>query len=631
LEDSFYRDVGLKVGLEIHQRLDSHKLFCNCPSILREEEPHSWISRNLSVSYSELGTIDPAARFESLRRRNFLYGIYFDTTCEVEIDEAPPHPLNEDALEISIQVALMLRMKPIDEIHVMRKIVVDGSNTTGFQRTALVALGHGESYIETSKGKVRLETLCLEEESAYIVESTPEFAKYRLDRLGIPLVEISTAPDIWHPEQAMEAALKIGRILRATGRVQRGIGTIRQDINVSIEGGARQEIKGIQELELIPEVIRREILRQQNLLKIQEELRKRGIDEKDVDDPIYDITDALSQTGSQLIKRSLTRGERIFGMRVKGFRGLIGKEIQPERRFGTELADYARVFGGVKGILHGDELPGYGIGDEEVKRIRDALSCDDDDSFILVIGERSSSTLALESVRSRIKFSIRGIPSETRRALPDGNTSFMRPMPGAARMYPETDILPVKTAPIINRIRELPKMPEETVSELIKEYGINSELAWDLYDEGKISLFKKLVSYGAPASFTAATLTSTMRMLRREGENIERIAEDHLVELFRFLGDGMLAKEAVPEVLRGIARGDYSSVHDYLKSYSMSLDELDSLIDSTLERFRDKVLERGDRAFGMLMGEVMRVARGRIDGSIVSERLRIKLKEFLKT
>jgi glutamyl-tRNA(Gln) amidotransferase subunit E len=318
-------------------------------------------------------------------------------------------------------------------------------------------------------------------------------------------------------------------------------------------------------------------------------------------------------------------------MRVKGFRGLIGKEIQPERRFGTELADYARVFGGVRGILHGDELPGYGIGDEEVKRIRDALSCDDDDSFILVIGERSSSTLALESVRSRIKFSIRGIPSETRRALPDGNTSFMRPMPGAARMYPETDILPVKTAPIINRIRELPKMPEETVSELIKEYGINSELAWDLYDEGKISLFKKLVSYGAPASFTAATLTSTMRMLRREGENIERITEDHLVELFRFLGDGMLAKEAVPEVLRGIARGDYSSVHDYLKSYSMSLDELDSLIDSTLERFRDKVLERGDRAFGMLMGEVMRGARGRIDGSIVSERLRIKLKEFLKT
>lgn len=629
--EEFYRSVGLRVGLEIHQRLDSHKLFCKCPSTLRDEDPHQWIRRNLNISYSELGFIDPAAKFESLRKRDFLYGVYYDTTCEIEVDEAPPLPLNEEALGIAIEIALMLNMKPVDEVHVMRKIVVDGSNTTGFQRTALVALRGEKSYIDTSKGKVGLETLCLEEESAFIVESTPEFAKYKLDRLGIPLVEIATSPDIWHPEQAMEAALRIGRILRATGRVQRGIGTIRQDINISIEGGARQEIKGIQELELIPEIVKREVVRQQNLLRIKEELEYRGVRENHFSDPVEDITDIFLDKKSRIIERAISRGDRVFGMRVRGMRGLIGQEIQPGRRFGTELADYAKVFGGVRGIIHGDELPSYGISDEEVKIIRERLSCQEDDSFVFVFGQKTASLLALDSVRSRLKSAVRGVPSETRRALPDGNTSFMRPMPGSARMYPETDVLPVKTAPIIASIKRLPRMPEDTVRELVENYKINSELAWELYDDGRVELFKRLVSYGAPASFTASTLTSTVKMLRREGERVERISEGHLEEIFKLIGEGKLAKEAVPEVLREIARGSFSSVYDYVRSHAISLEELDFVIDSVLERLKDKISERGSRAFGMVMGEVMGVVRGRIDGAIVSERVKKKLEELFKT
>lgn len=628
--EEFYRSIGLRVGLEIHQRLDSHKLFCNCPSVLRDEEPHQWIKRNLSVSYSELGLIDPAARFESLRKRDFLYGIYYDTTCEIEADEAPPLPLNEEALEIAIEVALMLNMKPVDEVHVMRKIVVDGSNTTGFQRTALVALKGENSYIDTSRGKVGLETLCLEEESAFIVESTAEFAKYKLDRLGIPLVEIATSPDVWHPEQAMETALRIGRVLRATGKVQRGIGTIRQDINISIEEGARQEIKGIQELELIPEIVRREITRQQSLLRIKEELRSRGIDENHFSDPVEDITDIFLGKKSQLVERAISRGDRVFGMRVRGMSGLIGREVQPGRRFGTELADYARVFGGIRGIIHGDELPNYGIGEEDIKRIGERLSCRDDDSFVLIFGQKTASLLALESVRSRLKAAVKGIPSETRRALPDGNTSFMRPMPGSARMYPETDVMPVKTAPIVARIGKLPRMPEEVVRELVDVWGISNDLAWELYDEGRVELFRRLVSHGAPASFTASTLTSTIRMLRREGERVDKISESHLEEVFKFLGEGKLAKEAVPEVLRGIARGSCLNVYDYVRRHAIGLEELDSVIDSVIERLRERISERGSRAFSMVMGEVMSVVRGKIDGAIVSERVRKKLEELFK-
>ena len=628
--DIDYGRIGLKVGLEIHQRLDTHKLFCSCPSIMREDEPHEWIRRRLGVSYSELGAVDPAARFESLRKRDFLYGIYYDTTCEVEADEAPPHPMNEEALEISLTIALMLGMKPVDEVHVMRKIVVDGSNTTGFQRTALVALGGEGSGIETRWGRVRMATLCLEEESAYIVESRPERAKYRLDRLGIPLVELATEPDIRDPEQAREAALKLGRILRATGRVQRGLGTIRQDINVSIEGGARQEIKGVQDLDLIPEIIRREVMRQLNLLRIRDELRSRGVREEDLNVPIVDVTPAFRSSKSKLITKALSKGERVYGVRARGFKGILGKELQPGRRFGTELADYAKVFGGVKGILHGDELPGYGIGEDEVSRVREMLGCGEGDSFVLVLGREDSAKLALDSVRERMKQALRGVPNETRRALPDGNTAFMRPMPGSARMYPETDVMPVNVRPILERIRELPPMPEDQVRELVEKYDLTEELAWEIFDDGKVELFERLSAYGVPTRFLASMLVSMIRSLKREGEPVENLREDHFDEIAKLLGEGSLAKEAVPEVLRSLARGEFSSAEEYVRTHRMSVDELDRVIERVLEELSSKVRERGERAYGMVMGEVMKEVRGKIDGSIVSRRVREKLEEFLK-
>lgn len=625
-----YKALGLKVGLEIHQRLDSHKLFCGCPSLMREDEPHDWIMRRLGVSYSELGAVDPAARFESLRNRDFLYGIYYDTTCEVEADEAPPHPLNEEALEISLIIALMLRMSPVDEVHVMRKIVVDGSNTTGFQRTALVALGGEASGIDTKHGRVRMATLCLEEESAYIVESTPERAKYRLDRLGVPLVELATMPDIHDPEQAKEAALKLGRILRATGRVQRGLGTIRQDINVSIEGGARQEIKGVQELDLIPEIIRREVQRQLGLLRLKEELRRRGVKEEDLNTQIVDLTDVISSTKSSLISRALSKGKRVYGIRAKGFEGLIGMELQPGRRFGTELADYAKVFGGVRGIIHGDELPGYGISEEEVGKIRERLKCEEGDSFVLVIGTRKAAKMALESVRERMKQALRGVPNETRRVLSDGNTAFMRPMPGSARMYPETDVMPVKVKSILERIKELPPMPDDLVKKLVDKYDLTEELAWELFDDGKVDLFKRLISYKVPKRFLASMLVSMVRSLRREGEPVDSLRDEHFEGIAKLLGEGSLAKEAVPEVLRGLARGKYSSPEEYVRENRISVQELDKIVDKAILRLAERVKEKGERAFGMLMGEVMKEVRGKIDGSIVSERVKKKLEEFLK-
>jgi Glu-tRNA(Gln) amidotransferase subunit E-like FAD-binding protein len=274
-----YEALGLKCGLEVHQQIDSHKLFCNCPSVTRDDQPDIVIKRRLRAAAGETGEIDVAAAHEAAKQKYFIYQAYSDTTCLVELDSEPPHNLNEEALQVALQVALMLKAKVVDAVQVMRKTVVDGSNTSGFQRTALVARN---GFLETSKGKVTIPIICLEEEAAKIVERTPSHDVYNLSRLGIPLLEIGTGPEIKSPEHAREVAEKLGMILRSTGRVKRGIGTIRQDLNISIREGARVEVKGAQDLKQIAKLVEKEVLRQKNLIeakkKVPEEVRRANPD-----------------------------------------------------------------------------------------------------------------------------------------------------------------------------------------------------------------------------------------------------------------------------------------------------------------------------------------------------------------
>lgn len=261
-----YKALGLKAGIEIHQQLDTaEKLFCRCPTALRKTEEHTGeFFRYLHATVSEMGEIDRAAAEEMMDLRQFHY-LTYDTTCLVENDEEPPAPMNREALGIALTIAKTFAMHPVEQVHTMRKLVIDGSNTSGFQRTALVAMGG-----VLPNGGV-IETICLEEEAAQRVEGNT----FSLDRLGIPLVEITTAPCMFTPEDVQGTAEYIGMVLRSTGKVKRGLGTIRQDINVSIRDGARVEIKGVQELDLIAEVVRREAQRQTNLLAIRDELLAR--------------------------------------------------------------------------------------------------------------------------------------------------------------------------------------------------------------------------------------------------------------------------------------------------------------------------------------------------------------------
>jgi len=635
-----YEEIGLKVGLEIHQQLaTSRKLFCNCrPVVLPLDRLRNAprIRRELRVGRSELGEVDVAAAFEIQRKRVFEYIAPREASCLVELDEEPPHDLSREALVIALAIALAMHSLPVDEVHVMRKIVVDGSNTTGFQRTAIVALG---GYVDCPSGRVRIQTVTLEEDAARKIEERGNVVIYSLDRLGIPLVEISTAPDIRSPQHAKEAAETIGTLMRLTYRVRRGLGTIRQDINLSIRGSPKIEIKGIQRLDLLPKVVANEARRLYGLLRIRDELRKRGATSQEVlaQQPV-DVTDIVKDCNSKIIKSAIRRGERAYALKLPKFDGLLGVELQEGRRFGTELADYVRQWTGLKGLIHSDELPGYGIAEDAVKEIRRSLEAADGDAFVIVLGPKTRALRALEVVRERAAQAIEGIPKETRAANDDGTTRYLRPQPGAARMYPETDIPPIRiTSDIIEEAKKImPPLPSEKLAFLRRAYNLSEDLARQLLLSEYLPLFENLaksVHYLQP-SLVASIFTSLAGELRKDGIDISMLSDDVLREIV-LVGDRLrLGKEAIMTLLREAAvRGIESpqAVAQLAKELgleSVSEDEIRQRVRTVIDTYRQEILKRGNRAFSFVMGKVMGELRGKADGKLVARIVQEELRSL---
>jgi glutamyl-tRNA(Gln) amidotransferase subunit E len=610
-----YESAGLKVGIEIHQQLDTrYKLFCHCPTEHRDvKESNFEFFRYLRLKKSEIGEEDRAAKEEVARSRRFIYKFY-DTTCLVEADEEPPRELNPEALQIAIQVAKMLNMTLVDEIHVMRKIVIDGSNTTGFQRTALVAF---DGYLDVDGERIGVSTLCVEEEACRKVEEKGGVVVYSLDRLGIPLIEIGTEPDIKTPEMAKKVAAKLGMILRSTGKVKRGIGTIRQDVNISIKDGARVEIKGVQELDILDKIVEFEVIRQLNLLKIRDELKKRRAE---VVNRIFDVTHVFKDTKSRIMK-----GKNVKAILLRGFAGIIGREIQPNRRLGTEFADIAKNFG-LGGIFHTDELPKYGITQEEVDELKTRLKAGEIDAIVIAAGESGRVENALKRIIERAEFCLVGVPEETRKANEDGTTSYLRPLPGAERMYPETDVPPIVLTEEMISI-EVPELIEERVKRYSKI--LPESLAHEIADSPYHRLFDEFSSVLQP-TVVARVLHLLPSALKKEGYDVEMLEERHYRTALEMIADGEIAKEGAEEVLKILCENP-DATKEEIKKIIGSADNLDSYISKLIEEKSDLIAERGENAFKPLMGIVMKEFRGKVDGKIVAEKLRNAIKEKLNT
>ncbi len=622
-----YRALGLKSGLEIHQQLDTkEKLFCGCPTLLRDtKESNFEFFRYLRPTQSEMGIVDKAALEEIKLIKKFIYKAY-DTTCLVENDEEPPRELNPEAVDNALTIARMMNMKIVDELYTMRKIVIDGSNTSGFQRTGLVAT-HG--YIDSSAGRVGIDVLCLEEEAAQKVEDKGDSVIYSLDRLGIPLVEIGTAPDIVSPAHAKEVAQQIGMILRSTGKVKRGLGTIRQDVNISIAEGARVEIKGVQELALIETIVEREVTRQATLIEIKKKLNEQ---KAGVSDKIIDVTSVFTNTTSKVIQKAL-KGGVVYAVNLTGFSGSVGKEIQPGRRLGTEFSDRAKK-SGVGGIFHTDELPNYGITKEEVEALRKAVGAGVKDCVVMVADSRERSQGAMEAVIIRAKEALEIIPEETRRALPDGNSAYMRPLPGAARMYPETDVPPVViTEERIQGIK-LPELIGERKARYIKQFSLNEELANQIARSVNATIFDRIMQEipEANPNSVVRVLETILYELEKEGVEVNKITEDHLIQLFRLHSRGNIPNEAISNILKTIALKPDLYVYKSAESlgiFGVEKGELETAVDKLIEEKMDFVKEKGLNAVGPLMGLIMKDFRGKVNGGEVNRLLKKKISRKL--
>jgi glutamyl-tRNA(Gln) amidotransferase subunit E len=620
-----YHELGLKAGLEIHQQLDTkEKLFCGCPTIVRDtEESNFEFFRYLRPTRSEMGEVDPAALAEAILKKKFVYKAY-DTTCLIENDEEPPRELNREALEITLQIAKLLNMNVFDEIHTMRKIVIDGSNTSGFQRTALAST---QGYIETDLNTVGIGVLCLEEEAAQKVEDKGDSVIYSLDRLGIPLVEIGTDPDIITPAHAREVAEQLGMLLRSTGRVKRGLGTIRQDINISIARGERVEIKGVQTLELIETIIEREVQRQVNLLEIMDELKSR---KAHVPGNVIDVTNIFNQSRSKVIKKALKNGV-VLAVNLPGFAGVVGREVQPGRRLGTEFSDHAKK-SGVGGVFHTDELPGYGITDQEVDALKKSVGAETEDCVIMVADHKDRAREALQMVINRARQVLESIPGETRRGLPDGNSAYMRPLPGAARMYPETDVTPViVTQEMLDSVK-LPELLPQRKLRYMTDFGLNEELAARMAYSTYFTLFEEIISkvQGIHPILVASTLIHTLPELRREGVDVGQLQDYDYVQIFNLINSGNAAKEALPDILRTLSQHPKTTAHEAAASLGlkgMDIESVEHVVDEIIAQRQDFISQRGLRAVGPLMGVVMKELRGSVDGKIISNILKKKIQE----
>lgn len=461
-----YDELGFRCGIEIHQQLEGKKLFCHCPTEIRKDNPDFKIIRRLRASAGEEGKVDQAALHEQKKQKYFVYQGYNDINCEVELDESPPMPVNQQALKAALQVSKMLNCKIVDEIQVMRKTVIDGSNTSGFQRTMLIGM---DGFLEVNQKKIRIDTLCLEEEACQIIDRSKDYDAYNLSRLGIPLIEIATAPDISSPEEAKDVAAKLGMILRSTGACKRGIGSIRQDINLSIKGGERVEIKGFQDLRSIPKIMDYEISRHLELLK-------------------------------------------------------KGKKV-----------------------------------DKEVRKAEDDLT-----------------------------------------------TSFLRPMPGADRMYPETDIPTI--IPDMEGITSI-KTIEEKIKELSSDFKLSPEIAKELV-ENEIDFIKLVREFAKlQPRFIADIVINAPKEIRARFKKEINVME-HLDVLAR-ANKNEIPTSAVFEILAGIAAGEEP---DFGKFQGMNDDELELEIKKLIK-------ENPEAPINALMGLLMAKHRGRIDGKKAMELL----------
>lgn len=512
LSPSDYDELGFMCGLEVHQQLNTtSKLFCRCPSGANTTKVDAEVLRHMRPTLSELGEYDGTALMEFKTRKEIVYQLERGSVCTYEMDDTPPFQIDAEAVKASLLQSRMLNLNLVSELHVMRKQYLDGSIPTGFQRTAMIGLTGEIPFAESELGSdrvIRIRQLSLEEDSCREISDVGHRIVFRTDRLGMPLTEAVTEPDLLTPIDVQRGGELLARVAQASGSARRGPGAARQDVNVSIAGGRRVEIKGVWSHRVLPTLVHTEAFRQLNLLRIRAELQKRGVEEAALTIPDYGLpwevselcTDAsaiLKKTDFAPIRRALEGGQVAAAVRLPGFGGLMAHRTQPGMNFASEIAGRLRVIACLVGRpFMIDSSVEYGLLGSEWAQVRKSLSAgsrSEDAVVILWGGSLLDVATGCREVLLRAIDAIEGVPAETRQAFADGTTGFERILPGADRMYPDTDTPPFAVADAwVHEIEERVPTPPWVRHEDYVQRGLPGDLAWRLIDAPWRPLFDAL-------------------------------------------------------------------------------------------------------------------------------------------
>ncbi|MCH8519998.1 MAG: Glu-tRNA(Gln) amidotransferase subunit GatE [Nanoarchaeota archaeon] len=625
-----YQEIKLVAGLEIHQQLNTGKLFSKAPcKIVPNEELDKSIVRKLRFSKAEDGSVDKAAMHAFKQQNTYKYLYNDEIATLVDLDEEPPQAPNTQALHTAIQVGQMLNLQFLDTLTFMRKLIIDGSITTGFQRTALLGVG-GE--IETEHGIIPIYAMNLEEDSSRIISKSGKEHIYSLDRQGIPLIEITTGPTMHTPIAVQEVAYEIGNVLRSFSTTRRGLGTIRQDLNVSIGVGKRVEIKGAQNLELIPQVVIAEAKRQLIMNSIKEECEDRNITPQTLSDyELRDITSLFSNTQAKVIKEALEeKDSSVLAIKLFNMKGILGHEIQENYRFATEISNRnKKTFPSIKGLFHSDELPKYNITQEEVDSIYSTLTLDSSkDGFILIAHNTKTATESLQNIFEIIKDLIQGVQEEVRQVDPKGTiTQFLRPMPGASRMYPETDIrtIPLNSLPLEELEHSLPEKYNDKIKRLEKEFELSKDEILSLLEKYEEQNISQLITQTHLRAKELYNFIITIPKDIKKRDNIEPVDFSYslLQDLLKEISIKKLNTQTIRDIFISLYQKQLQEVDNlehYLKEHNLITEQLS---EEELRIEIKKIISNNLKApFGALMGMCMKEFSKKADGKLISQILK---------
>ncbi|RMF77446.1 MAG: Glu-tRNA(Gln) amidotransferase GatDE subunit E [Planctomycetota bacterium] len=631
-----YAAIGFKSGLEVHQQLaTATKLFCRCPAGRYSNDYDAEILRHMRPTLSELGEYDGTALMEKKTRKNIFYRLQRDTVCTYEFDDTPPFLMSDEALDIALEIGLLLRLNMISELHIARKQYLDGSIPTGFQRTTIVGVS---GWIPYKDRRIDIRQLGLEEDSCREVADVGHDRVYITDRLGTPLIEVVTEPQMTTPQETAEVCRIIGLLCRSTGKVRRGYGATRQDVNVSVRGGTRIEIKGVPQIWRIPRLVYNEARRQCALLAIRDELKRRGVTPERFRHSVHDVTRACGKVRYLPVRRALDRGWIVRCVVLRGFAGLLNRLTQEHTTFATEFSDRVRVIACLNelpNIVHSDTAA-ESLAARDWKDLRKRTGAGDDDVMVLVWGDERDTLTACEEIAIRAREATVGVPSDTRQALKDGTNGFERVLPGAERMYPDTDLPPIEIRPErVERIRAaLPPFVWDRIARYRRE-GLPEDVIERLAISRYADLYERVVDeLGVDPVFVAVVLEQRMKAKRRAGLPVERLGDDLLFEVFRAHADGRLARRGVFEIIAWLARTP-SDGRPPADVVAEALDELNAepideaslrrLIVAALRDHPESRFRSGEQRCRKVMGELVRTAPACVESRVLLRRLRSEM------